>query len=341
MNLRKLLPLLTILLFCSSSPTGPSIDPARKIAYVIRNPAGSNEDGRPIYNAEIYLVNSDGSETLQLTDTGWNEDPQFSPDGTQIAFVSDRDGNEEIYVMNVNGSNQKRLTNSSEGKFYLHWSPDGSQIAYKTRGGTWNLYIMNSDGSNLKQITFGDIIEGDFNWSHDGSQFVFTEENGNEIYTINTDGSNLTRLTFNNVIDEEPSFSPDDSKIVWRSQGNISIMNSDGTDQNTLTAARNFDGDPSFSPDGNRIMYFSVMGRPGSGIYLIDPDGSNDTLLVSINTGSNFHKPLFSIDGKNIVYLDYATYFLMIISSDGSNTSVLATGENGDIGWTYSLSPIW
>ncbi|HEX8236508.1 MAG TPA: hypothetical protein VF600_11165 [Abditibacteriaceae bacterium] len=75
--------------------------------------------GRYVFNGEfyresqIYIMNADGTQQRMLTSIGKNNfAPTFSPDGKQLAFVSDRDGNKEIYVMNADGSNQKRLTNN-------------------------------------------------------------------------------------------------------------------------------------------------------------------------------------------------------------------------------------
>ena len=67
------------------------------------------EDG----NIEIYIMNIDGSEQVNLTNNPAEDDyPSFSPDGSKIAFTSDRDGNLEIYTMNVDGSEQANLTNN-------------------------------------------------------------------------------------------------------------------------------------------------------------------------------------------------------------------------------------
>ena len=64
---------------------------------------------------EVYLMNTDGSAITNLTNTpGYDYSPNWSPDGSQIAFVSERDGNAEIYVMNPDGSNQRRLTNNDD-----------------------------------------------------------------------------------------------------------------------------------------------------------------------------------------------------------------------------------
>jgi Tol biopolymer transport system component len=103
---------------------------------------------------EICVVNVDGSGLTQLTDTeGDNKYPAWSPGGSQIAFVSDRNGwpslpeyeppgydpeefgDEEIFIMNVDGSNQRNLTNNPrEGDSFPAWSPDGTHIVYSRYG---------------------------------------------------------------------------------------------------------------------------------------------------------------------------------------------------------------
>lgn len=73
---------------------------------------------------QIWLVNADGTGKRRLTtSTGGNNSPVWSPDGTRIAFTSERDGNSEIYVMGADGSNQTRLTHNSEDDFFPAWSP--------------------------------------------------------------------------------------------------------------------------------------------------------------------------------------------------------------------------
>ena len=82
-------------------------------------------------NAEIYVMNPDGSNETNLTNnTDHDEYSAWSPDGTEIAFRSDRDGNREIYVMNSDGSNVRRLTNNAARDQDPSWSPDGLRIAF-------------------------------------------------------------------------------------------------------------------------------------------------------------------------------------------------------------------
>ncbi len=117
-------------------------------------------DGRIVFHSkteysEICIADIDGSNLIKLTNNNvedWH--PEVSPDGKQIAFMSNRDGNHEIYVMGIDGSNQKRLTSNDVRDSIPTWSPDGSQIMYTSHDvdGNAHIYIMNKDGSSMKKF---------------------------------------------------------------------------------------------------------------------------------------------------------------------------------------------
>jgi len=105
--------------------------------------------------SEICIADIDGSNIIKLTNNNaedWH--PEISPDGKEIAFMSDRDGNHEIYSMNIDGSNQKRLTSNDVRDSTPTWSPDGSQIMYTSHdvNEESHIYIMNKDGSSVKKF---------------------------------------------------------------------------------------------------------------------------------------------------------------------------------------------
>jgi len=105
--------------------------------------------------AQISIANMDGSNVIQLTsDDTDNFNPKISPDGTQIAYLANRDGNQEIYVMNVDGSNQTRLTKNRIRDGDPAWSPDGSKVFFTSQNvfGIYDIYKVNKDGSSTERI---------------------------------------------------------------------------------------------------------------------------------------------------------------------------------------------
>ncbi|MFQ5795298.1 MAG: TolB family protein [Candidatus Bipolaricaulia bacterium] len=83
-------------------------------------------------------------------------DPAWSPDGTRVAFVSNRDGNLEIYIVDMQSGAVNRLTNNESNEIAPTWSPDGTQIIFSSdRTDNWELYVMDADGFNVKRLTGG------------------------------------------------------------------------------------------------------------------------------------------------------------------------------------------
>ena len=83
-------------------------------------------------NFEIYVMDADGGNRENLSNHPVDDmDPDWSPDGSKIAFVSNRhDGIDQIHVMDADGKNQIRLTYGRREKRFPDWSPDGGTIAY-------------------------------------------------------------------------------------------------------------------------------------------------------------------------------------------------------------------
>jgi TolB protein len=162
-------------------------------------PLGTEATNISFYVMDIYVMDNDGSNVIRLTDDpGHDIAPAWSPDGTQIVFISLRTGNSGLYVMNADGSSVTLLL--WDPAFDVDrpaWSPDGTTIVYQQDPGP-DLWLMNSDGTNRRNITNTSYADdGEPEWSHDGTQIVFqSDRTGNaEIWTMDADGSNLVQVT--------------------------------------------------------------------------------------------------------------------------------------------------
>jgi Tol biopolymer transport system component/tetratricopeptide (TPR) repeat protein len=103
----------------------------------------------------LYLTDGLYEKTgiTQLTSHLSDTNPEASPDGKKIAFMSHRDGNWEIYVMDLDNGTAKRLTNNGANDGLPVWSPAGRTIAFASdRGGEWAIWAMNPDGSNQQML---------------------------------------------------------------------------------------------------------------------------------------------------------------------------------------------
>ncbi len=126
----------------------------------------------------IILSNIDGSGPTQVTDHPQDTNPEVSPDGSTVVFMSERGGNWEIYRVDIDGDNLIALTSDSASDGLPTWSPDGSKIAFvSNRDGEWGVWSMDPDGSNKRRhFVIAGSIDGIV--QHDAvNSFGWVEEN--------------------------------------------------------------------------------------------------------------------------------------------------------------------
>ena len=227
----------------------------------------------------------------------------------QIAFVSNRDGNDEIYLMTIDGTDQTRITNDASTDDYPCWSPDGTKIAFASNRDTdYEIYVMNSDGTGVTQLTFNVSEDICPDWSPDGTKIAFqSNRDGNdEVYVMNSDGSAQADISNDPDQDRDPYWSPDGTRIIFTTYRgelytDIYVMNSDGSGIATrLTPSTETDQLSSWSPDGVYIAYTRMSGTDYY-IMRMNSDGLIHINLTPIGSTVNRY-PSWTPDSSRIVF---------------------------------------
>jgi Tol biopolymer transport system component len=227
---------------------------------------------------DVWTINADGTGLTRITHAPWYEfDPSWSPDGTRIAYRSERNGESEIWVMKPDGSHQRRLTAGISPA----WSPDGSTIAFSGVGG---LSLIDADGSDRRTLPHTE--GGEYpSWSPDGTQIAFNSNlTGDHVmYIARADGSNVTELSRTGE-GWQVHWSPDGRSILFTSHRDyadgytdIYVMSPDGTGVRRLTTAVAYT--PAWSPDGQYIVFSA------SGLFVMSSGGGSATELPTPGVG--------------------------------------------------------
>jgi TolB protein len=253
---------------------------------------------------EIYMMNADGSDMVNLTQNQIYDDfPVWSSDGERLAFISKsedfRDKNIYLHLIPA------WLRSASEGVTYqaitpIHigegladtppaWSPDGKKFAYLADDAFRTLNIIYAY-SNGPSVGGGFPIGGEpgrdraFDWSPNGSQIVF------QLSKFESGGIVLLDVVENttqpiSAIGKSPTWSPDGKRIAFVSRSStdkdeVSVMNADGSNVTLLTPNSNWDDvfELAWSPGGSKLLFVARQGE-NEQIYRVNADGSNLTPL--------------------------------------------------------------
>lgn len=262
----------------------------------------------------IYIVNSDGSDLIKLTDDDKDYHlPLFTPDGSKLIFsVYIDDYNLDIMTMDIDGSNKTNISNST-GNWELlgDISPNGSKIIYISEhpevGGTSAMFIMDFNSENKYCLTsnYHDTIisyplSPKFSW--DGQEVIFINHNGLGISKIDINGDNYTKLYEVPNFDQISNFniSPDGNSLNFyipasSSQDGIIPaesfeINIDGSNLINLSDLYDVRSPFEYSYNNSLISYatFDINSRMPQ-VFLMERDYSNKVML----TKNGGHRPKF------------------------------------------------
>ena len=262
-------------------------------------------------NPDIYAACEDGSQVTRLTDDPASAlMPAWSPDSSQIAFVSMRTGLSQIFIMNTDGSDQTQVTADFSNDWPI-WMPEGNSIAFRTTDGKglwlWRLFDLKSDEiQNLTEPSF-DFFYQKLSWSPDGKYIAIMSmeeqkarnDGSSQIHIRGIDGYADKVLTDNIWANIVPVWSPDSQRIAFLSETHgqydiyaLYVINSDGTGLRQLTDAVYTDTGASYtwSRDGRTI----AIGDHNIGrIMLIDVTSGRSVELPVTGSGEATFWPVW------------------------------------------------
>jgi Tol biopolymer transport system component len=216
-------------------------------------------------NAEISRISPGDTSWVNLTnDPAGDNWPEWSPDGSQIVFHSDRNGKYDVFVMNADGSGLAQITTHEDHDYVPAWTPDGRIVFTSWRrepadtSRASHVYLMNSDGTGQERLELagGAPVTG-ARFAADGRTIVYGQEN------------------------------PDETADLY-------LATLDDLAGRKITTGDAYYGDPAFSPDGRWVAYYADRAH---GSDLLIQDIASAAVDTALSGGSNWY-PRFSPDGR-------------------------------------------
>jgi TolB protein len=276
-------------------------------------------------------MKSDGSGRSQLTEGNGNErNPAWAPDGSTIAYSSDRNGRPEIMLINTDGSAQRLLGITAVIGSEPTWSLDGRKIAFQRDN---DIYTVNSSGQELKQVTH-DRSSTAPAWSPDGALLSFvSRRSGNaEIYVADIYDVDISQFRLTNDVSDDtaPTWSPDGSKLAFVStrSGSAQVYEIQADASGLVRLTNNSsDSKPAWSPYirpravlGNQ----GIFGKRASGVLFARSHDSLSSIVVfdalSPNSTRVVGQPNSNIEQPNLT-------FTVVAEGSKLNRVVFLNGE--------------
>jgi TolB protein len=267
-------------------------DQMRAIGHRIADLIYEKLTGNPgVFSTRIAYVNRQGKNNrLVVADSdGYNDrvvlsinepimSPSWSPDGSQLTYVTLEQGHAVIYVQSLVTNQRKVLSNARGSNSAPVWAPDGKHLAVVlTRDGSPQIYLIRPDGTDMRRLTFSGAIDTEPSFSPDGQYLLFTSDRGGsaQIYRMPVEGKTAERLTFEGGNNFSPRYSPDGNSFVFAHQAsgrfNIAVQDFQ-TRQMQLLTEGGWEKRPSFSPNGKLILFATEA--QGRGILaIVSSDG--------------------------------------------------------------------
>ncbi len=290
------------------------------VAYVITTPdMDANRNA-----SNLWIVSTSGGAPLQLTQSGHDSSPEWSPDGKTLAFLSSRDGTSQVYLLPMDGGEAHAVTHLSTGADLVKWSPDGKTIAFASavhpdcKDDACNkAHDVEKEKNKVKAHVYEQLLYR--HWTH------WFEGKRSHVFVTAADGSGEPRdlnagANYDVPPDErgEPSdinFSPDSKEICFTAvtdkmeaistNADLFLVPVSGGEPKEITSNPGYDSNPVYSPDGRFIAYRAQL-TPGYEsdrwrIMLYDrQSGKSENLSEAFDRSAN--DLAWSADSKTVFF---------------------------------------
>ena len=344
----------------------PEISPdGRRVAYTVR---ATNWDENA-YETQIWLADAATGAVRQLTHAKKSSrSPAWSPDGSQLAFISDRSDKNQIYLISASGGEADTLTSVEDGVNRFQWSPDGKRIAYtatepkstalKDREKKYGefqivehdyrmaaLFVIDVSTKTTRTLASGAFSVGSFQWSPDGSRIAFDHAvnpspgfgGTSDISIVATDGGPVRTLVSQPGPDANPVWSPDGSRIAFETaMANPEYYYKNGriaivpaSGGAPSVVTAAFDEDPSIVAWRPNGLFFSASQKTGAALFRIDP-GTN--AIARLDAAGSPIASSFSLsrDGSTVAFLGAGPQAMAEVFV-APVSSLGASGRAGDV----------
>jgi dipeptidyl aminopeptidase/acylaminoacyl peptidase len=356
-RLRKLPPTVDQVLSLNRAGS-PELSPdGRTVAYTVRD---TNWDDNS-YDTQIWLADARTSTTRQLTNSKKSsQSPSWSPDGTRLAFISDRTDKRQIYLINPTAGEAEALTTLEDGVSNFAWAPDGKSIAYTATEPTsaavkdrekkygqlqivgldqrmTHLFVIDIASRATRTLTSGPFTVGAFAWSPDGKNIAFDHRVNNspassgtaDISVVSVADGSLRKLVTQDGPDSNPVWSPDGTRIAFESAmanpaffyANEVIAVVPASGGTPDVLTSSFDEDPSIVAWLPGGLFFSASERTYAHLFRVDPSTKTVAKVGPADQPTVDSNFSFSKDGQTVAFLrSDATSMAEVFVAPGSMT---------------------
>jgi TolB protein len=268
---------------------------------------------RGIFSTRIaYVTKAPGKFTLRITDADGeniqpalidNEpiiSPSWSPDGSELAYVTFHDKKAKVVIRNVRQGTTREVASFKGSNSAPAFSPDGRTLAVTlSKDGGSHVYLMDRSGANVRRVTESTGIDTEARFSPDGASLYFVSDRGGgpQIYRQPVGGGGATRVTFNGAYNISPALSPDGKLLAYISREagfKVMVMNL-GTGEVRGISDTNDDESPSFAPNSRYIIYATKAG--GRDVLMTSlTDGKGKATLIE--SGLDIREPVWGPYGR-------------------------------------------